>query len=58
VETNQSNFRIYPTDNRLSLPHGTTLKALIWMLQMLNTDVRRCLMGSFLPIQTTISMKI
>ncbi len=32
VETNQSNFRIYPTDIRLSLPHGTTLTALIRML--------------------------
>jgi len=25
VETNQSNFRIYPTDIRLLPPHGTTL---------------------------------
>ncbi len=35
VETNQSNFRIKHTDIYLSLPHGTTLKALIWMLRML-----------------------
>ncbi len=27
VETNQSNFCIYPTDIRLSPPHGTTLMA-------------------------------
>jgi hypothetical protein len=27
VETNQSNFRIYPMDIRLSLPHGTMLTA-------------------------------
>ncbi len=38
VETNQSNFRIYSTDIRLSLPHGTMLMA----IQMLNTDVCRC----------------
>ncbi len=42
VETNRSNFRIYPTDIRLSLPRGTTLKALIQMLRMLNMDVCRC----------------
>jgi hypothetical protein len=27
VETNQSNFRIYPTDIHFSPPHGTTLMA-------------------------------
>jgi len=36
VETNQSNFCIYPTDICLLQPHGTTLKALIQMLQMLD----------------------
>jgi hypothetical protein len=38
VETNQSNFCIYPPDIRLSLPHGTVLTA----IQMLNTDVCGC----------------
>ncbi len=38
VETNQSNFRIYPTDIRLSPHHGSTLTA----IQMLNTDVCGC----------------
>jgi len=40
VETNQSNFHIYPKDIHLSLPHGTTLTAiLMWntkCLQMLD----------------------
>ncbi len=49
VETNQSNFRTYPTDTRLSLPNGTMLNVLIQMLGMLNTDVCRCQMGSFPP---------
>ncbi len=49
VETNQSNFRIYPTDTRLSLPNGTMLNVLIRMLGMLNTDVCGCQMGSFPP---------
>jgi len=38
METNQSNFRIYPTDVHLLLPHGTTLTA----IRMLNTDVCGC----------------
>ena len=48
VETNQSNFRIFPTDIRLSPPHGTTLTAFadVWMS---NTDVVGCYMGWFPP---------
>jgi hypothetical protein len=38
VETNQSNFRIYPMDIHLSLPHGTTLTA----YADVGTDVGRC----------------
>jgi len=38
VETNQSNFRIYPMDIRLSLHHGTTLMA----YADVRTDVDRC----------------
>ncbi len=40
VETNPSNFRIFPMDICLSLPHGTTLKALIRMLIHMFLDVR------------------
>jgi hypothetical protein len=38
VETNQSNFRIYPTDIHLLPPHGTTLMAYEDVL----TDIGRC----------------
>ncbi len=38
VETNQSNFRIYPTDIHLLPPHGTTLMAYADVC----TDVGRC----------------
>ncbi len=38
VETNQSNFRIYPMDIHLSPPHGTTLTA----YADVGTDVGRC----------------
>jgi len=38
VETNQSNFRIYPTDIHLLPPHGTTLTA----YADVRTDVGRC----------------
>ncbi len=45
VETNLSNFCIYPTYICLLPPHGTMLMA-IWML---NTDVCRCQIGLFPP---------
>ncbi len=38
VETNQSNFRIYPTDICLLMPHGTTLTA----YADVRTDVGGC----------------
>ncbi len=38
VETNQSNFRIYPADIRLLPPHGTMLTA----YADVRTDVGRC----------------
>ncbi len=38
LETNQSNFRIYPTDICLSSPHGTTLTA----YEEVRADVGRC----------------
>ncbi len=38
VETNQSNFRIYLTDIRLSLPRGTMLMAYVDVRK----DVDRC----------------
>jgi hypothetical protein len=44
VETNQSNFRIYPMDICLSPPHGTMptalLEMLIQMLIQMFVDVR------------------
>jgi hypothetical protein len=41
VKTNQSNFRIYPTDIRLLLSHGTTLTA----YADVRTEVGRCYIG-------------
>jgi hypothetical protein len=38
VETNQSNFHIYPTDIHLSPPHGTMLTAYVDV----RTDVGGC----------------
>jgi hypothetical protein len=42
VETNPSNICIFPTDISFTPPHGTTLKALIWMF----ADVKKV---GFLP---------
>jgi hypothetical protein len=41
VETNQSNFRIYPSDIRLLPPHGTVLTA----YADVHMDVGRYLIG-------------
>jgi len=45
VETNQCNFRIYPTDICLSPPHGTKLT----VYADVRSDVGRCSIGWFPP---------
>ncbi len=40
VETKPSNIRIFPTDIRFLLPHGTMLRELIRMLIRMFMDVR------------------